>query len=39
VVGYKSFNAKQLYPVESQRQTVEVYGEGVMKKGNVQKWC
>jgi hypothetical protein len=39
VVGYKSFKAKNFYQVESQRQTVEVYGEGVMKKENVKKWC
>jgi hypothetical protein len=32
-------NAKNICPTEIHCQFVEVYGEGVMNKGNVRKWC
>jgi hypothetical protein len=32
-------NAKNVCPVEIQRQMVEVYGEGAVNEGNVKKWC
>jgi hypothetical protein len=32
-------NAINVRPAEIHRQIVEVYGEDVMNKGNVRKWC
>jgi hypothetical protein len=32
-------NAKSFRPAKIHCQLVEVYGEGVMNKGNVHKWC
>jgi hypothetical protein len=32
-------NLKNILPVKIHRQVVGVYWEGVIKKGNVRKWC
>jgi hypothetical protein len=32
-------NVKNICPTEIHHQLVEFYGEGVMKEGNVRKWC
>jgi hypothetical protein len=33
------FNTKNICPVETHCQLVEMYGEGVMNDGNVRNWC
>jgi hypothetical protein len=32
-------NAQNVRPIEIYRQLIAVYGEGVMNKSNVRKWC
>ena len=37
--GISFLNVKNIRPAEIPRQFVEAYGEGVINKGNVRKWC